>query len=502
MGFGLVGALGFALITLMEPDAGIASPSDRVIWNGTASPLAAPVVLPHGAKSSVRIETAVRPDGSSDDPVLLVDMTFHRTDWAGVVFMTRPGAWGQTPETGALDLSAAKTLSFRAKGTAGGERIRIKAAIAGEQPYGDSAALPVDSGWIELDRDWRTVSIELGATDLSRVITPFVLIANRWHNPDRHVVVLLDDIRFKAGQAPFPQAATPDAEDPFIAYLADPRSALIAFNPSRYEPQNPAGIPSDEIRADLQVLAPVFDGLVLYAYETGLTGRVVEMAVALGYRSLLLGVWNPRSTEELEGVAQLIRRYHDRIALAVCIGNEGLDTNRYAFEDLPAAAARLKAMLGDDLAPPITTSEPSADYGYPPVRAFGDFLAPNIHPAFDQAGLEPARAADWVRTRAQMLAKASGRPVLVKETGVPGGGAPGDRAEIQAAFWEAYVHAGRWERLEGDPRHWVSYAAAFEAFNAPWKAAKSGLPIEGYWGLLDVDRRPSPAFAVWQRRPR
>ena len=43
----------------------------------------------------------------------------------------------------------------------------------------------------------------------------------------------------------------------------------------------------------------------------------------------------------------------------------------------------------------------------------------------------------------------------------------------------------------------VSAAAAFEAFDAPWKADALHNPIEGRWGLMSIERVPYPAFRVW-----
>lgn len=286
----------------------------------------------------------------------------------------------------------------------------------------------------------------------------------------------------------------------FAGYLAEPDAALIAFNPSAYDPRQPAArlTPLAEIAKDLAALRPAFDGLVLYAYEPQLTEAVVDRAADLGFRAVLLGIWDPRSPTEIEGVAAIVRCFGDRLALAVAIGNEGINDNRYTIDDLNAAAARLRAKLPEGVAVPVTTSEPWGDYGWPPLAGFGDFLSPNIHPALDRPALGPEAAAAWARARAEAVARTTGRPVLVKETGWPHGGGPGFTPEAQAAFWRAWLAAGRLARA-GDPPVWVAYAAAFEAFDAPWKAAQFASGIEGHWGLLSLDRTPYPAFAAWVR---
>ena len=223
---------------------------------------------------------------------------------------------------------------------------------------------------------------------------------------------------------------------------------------------------------------------------------IVEQAVSLGYRAMLLGIWDPRSEVEVAGVADLIRRYRDRLALAVCIGNEGINDNRYTIEDLGHARDHLRRLTGTGAAVPVTTSEPAGDYGWPPLRGFGDFLAPNIHPAIDQEALSPRAAVAWVRGRAMAIAQLAGKPVLVKETGVPNGGGAPHGPERQRAFWAEWLAEGR-AMPSGGARTFVSFAAAFEAFDAPWKAVQLENPIEGHWGLMTNERQPYPAFRAW-----
>jgi exo-beta-1,3-glucanase (GH17 family) len=276
-------------------------------------------------------------------------------------------------------------------------------------------------------------------------------------------------------------------------------ATLVAYNPSGYDPRRPLpadGYPAAEVRADLAALRPGFDGLILYAYQPGLTPSIIALAVELGYRAVLFGIWDPKSAVERNGVAALVAQHHDRLAFAVALGNEGINDNRYELADLHAAAGDLARRLPSDVHLPVTTSEPAGDYGWVPLRAFGDFLAPNIHPAVDRGDLTPGAAAAWVRAKAIAIARAAGKPVLVKETGFPHGGAAGLDPARQHAFWAAYVRPGLTE-VADRPGASTSFAAAFEAFDSPWKSDILGSPSESRWGLLAVDRTPYPAFGVW-----
>jgi hypothetical protein len=185
--------------------------------------------------------------------------------------------------------------------------------------------------------------------------------------------------------------------------------------------------------------------------------------------------------------------------LAVCLGNEGIAFNRYTLDELKSAAEKLRNILGRDPPVPFCTSEPVSQYGQARLREFGDFLAPNIHPVFDKPELSPSAAVAWVRERATALAELSHRPVLVKETGLPHGGETHYTPETQKAFWQHYRSWPRLTRASKVGDDWVSFGAAFEAFNIPWKAGPSNdLKIERFWGLLTAVRKPLPAFEVWQ----
>lgn len=294
-------------------------------------------------------------------------------------------------------------------------------------------------------------------------------------------------------------AAEPDRRFPLFAYLTgSPAPSMVAYVPSELDPRqegNNRRLATSSIRADLAALRPAFDGLVLYGYHEAATPRIVAVAKELKYKAVLLAVWDPKSAAELDGVAALAKLHENDLALGVIVGNEGVTFKRYEAADLTIAAARLRRSLPDSVA--VTTSEPLFLYKEAFAREFGDFLAPNIHPVFDQKELAPADAATWARSEAAKLAKATNKAVLVKETGMPHAGTREGKTyspALQAAFWEAYLKPGK--LVAGSP--WVFHGVAFEAFDMPWKAAESKLEIEASWGLMNPKRVPHPAFDVWK----
>ena len=293
----------------------------------------------------------------------------------------------------------------------------------------------------------------------------------------------------------------PDERFPLFKSLsASPAPHFIAYTPSELDPRNEANqarVKTSSFRADLEALRPNFDGLVLYGYHPQATPRIVALAKELEYTGLLLAIWDPKSTNEIEGVIDLARLYEGDFAIGVIVGNEGITFNRYELDDLKIAGDRCRAKLPATI--PITTSEPLVGYKHEFIREFGDFLAPNIHPVFDASGLGPADAAQWARERAAELASRTGRPVFLKETGFPHAGKPAYTLETQRAYWEAYRAPGLLARNPDKPGVWQFHGVAFEAFDLPWKSEESKLEIEKSWGLLNEKRQPHPAFNTWKR---
>lgn len=294
-------------------------------------------------------------------------------------------------------------------------------------------------------------------------------------------------------------AETPDVRFPLFAYLTGPSAKMVTYTPSELDPRQEANqtrLLTSSIRADLEALRPAFDGLILYGYHEGCTPRIVALAAELKYRSVILGIWDPKSTKEIDGVAELARQFEKQMAIGVLLGNEGLTFHRYEAEDLHIGLNRLRFKLPPAI--PVGTSEPLVGYQQEVVRKFGDFLAPNIHPVFDRKELKPAEAAAWAREAASKLASEARKPVLLKETGFPHAGQPAYTPDSQREYWSAYIKAGTIVRPDGSPDAWVFHGVAFEAFDVPWKSEESKLEIERSWGLLSPQRKAHPAFEVWK----
>ncbi|PHS04098.1 MAG: exo-beta-1,3-glucanase [Blastopirellula sp.] len=281
-------------------------------------------------------------------------------------------------------------------------------------------------------------------------------------------------------------------------YIQSSGSKMVCYSASGLDPRSPANalnLKTSSLEADLKLLRPAFDGLILYGYDSSSTPRILYLAKQLGYKAVILGIWNIKETAEIDGVAKLADQYAERMAIGIMVGNEGLTFGRYEPEDLHFAVDRLKSQLKSNI--PLSTSEPLVGYQHEFLLQFGDFLAPNIHPVFDRPDFEAKEAAHWARNEAMKLAKKSTLPLLLKETGFPHGGKPQFTSDTQAAFWKSYLAEGK---IITDPtdNNWVYYGVAFEAYDLTWKAAASGMPIESEWGMLSPMRKPYPVFEIWR----
>ncbi|HEY9198867.1 MAG TPA: hypothetical protein VIR60_05820 [Gammaproteobacteria bacterium] len=280
------------------------------------------------------------------------------------------------------------------------------------------------------------------------------------------------------------QIARALAEETFIAYV--PRSFSTLHG--AVQPATAAGI-----REDLRLLRPHFSGLITYGTDSG-QEAIPGLAVAAGFRAILIGVWNPADRGELDRAIALAERYPGQV-VGLVLGNEGLFWKRYRADDLRSAAAYVRARLPDIA---LGSSEPFAVYLDSPDAATlleMDMLLPNIHPRFESwfRADNIEQAVDFVTQVLARLRALTPRPVLIKETGLPSAPAAQGFSEArQAEFWSLLV-----QRI---PRGPTQNLAGFEAFDAPWKPRELEdefgrlEPSEAHWGLFRHDGTAKPAL--------
>lgn len=274
--------------------------------------------------------------------------------------------------------------------------------------------------------------------------------------------------------------------------LAMEQGRFIGYQPTMLKVFNGHATRADaaSIRADLAVLRPRFDALVTYGALNG-AEEIPAAATALGFRAVIVGVWNPFDEAEVAAALEAVRRF-PALVVGISLGNEMLFSGHRTAE---AIERRIVAVRARAPGIPLATTEPFHVL-YPPaargVLGELDFLLANVHPVFQPwfRTAPDANAASFVVAVVDKLAELYCGPILVKETGVPT--APtvaGFTPARQAAFYgELRRH------FAPTPSRAFVY---FVAFDAPWRvadeqAAPGVHPEEAHWGLYDEHRKPKP----------
>lgn len=244
------------------------------------------------------------------------------------------------------------------------------------------------------------------------------------------------------------------------------------------------------IRTDLTVLRPRFDALVTYDAVHG-AQAIPRIASALGFRELIIGVWDPGDAAQVDAALAAAQAY-PHLVVGVSLGNELLFAHRAGLPELEATIAAVRTRA-PHLA--LSTTEPFhlyEDPGSAGLLARLDFLLVNVHPVFQPwfRSATEGTAAQFVVNVVHDLRTRYCGPILVKETGEP----TGPQSTRFTPARQAAFYAELRRLFPSEPAQAFAY---FSAFDAPWRAHDAGPlatgPEEGYWGLYDSERRPKAA---------
>ncbi len=277
---------------------------------------------------------------------------------------------------------------------------------------------------------------------------------------------------------------------------------FVDYDPTSLQVINGMSSRADEksIIQDLKVLRPRFDGLITYTSING-AERVPDVAARLGYRAVIMGIWDVSSTQELENALAAAKR-NPEIVVGLSMGSEVVFNRRASFKQL-ADAVKAVRERAPDIA--ISTSEPFHIFLEPAAAetlSELDFMLANVHPIYESwfRFAPDANAAEFVVKVTDKLAGRYCGPILVKETGVPTAPAgSGYTPGRQASFYETLL-----QQLPPNSQRAFAY---FCAFDAPWRLKDAPVPgprpgpEEAHWGLYDDKRKPKPAVATMPPLP-
>mgnify|MGYP001571510438 CR=1 FL=1 len=153
--------------------------------------------MPGNAGKMVQLDLTDKTEPASGSTAVRVVVKLEDPNWCGIAVASFPDGWGLKPQPAYEELKNAKKLVFFARGHKGeGETIKVKVAIAGDKPHGDSAKIPAETEWITLGKSWKKYELSLKGYDLTRVITPFAFVTDKAHNSGGALTFYLDDIYF------------------------------------------------------------------------------------------------------------------------------------------------------------------------------------------------------------------------------------------------------------------------------------------------------------------
>jgi exo-beta-1,3-glucanase (GH17 family) len=245
----------------------------------------------------------------------------------------------------------------------------------------------------------------------------------------------------------------------------------IGYAPTGYHPNaSPRVVPSREsLRTDLTVLHDAgFTGLITYGAALPM---IAEVAQQVGFRAMLLGVWDPFDPVERARALRTVTAHRQLIG-GIIVGNEGLMTGRYTIERLCSAMGEIRAVTGK----PVSTTEP-VDFALSEQRigACSDFITVNAHPYFSNQK-EPHAAVLWTQQAWDAVRlRYPDKPALLKEVGLPTAGDEVLNENAQAEYYKLLAAT------------YVTFAY-FEAYDSRFKTGA----IEQSWGLWHADRTPKP----------
>ena len=209
--------------------------------------------------------------------------------------------------------------------------------------------------------------------------------------------------------------------------------------------------------------------------------RIPEAAKQAGLKTLV-GVWLDDNLEqneiEMENAIRIARAGH---ADMLGVGNEVLLRGDLEQDALLDYLARAKAA-----APGIPVGYVDAYFKFndhPRIANACDVILANCYPFWEGCPAEHALLyMKEMYRRAQNAA--SGKPVIVSETGWPNiGTAEGDAQPSEINAMKYFIDTWRWAVDEGIEIFW------FSSFDEAWKIDREG-DVGAYWGLWDPDGKP------------
>jgi GPH family glycoside/pentoside/hexuronide:cation symporter len=274
-----------------------------------------------------------------------------------------------------------------------------------------------------------------------------------------------------------------DADAVRALFVQQRAERLYGLCYSAYAPGQKAGdvLAPSQVRRRVALVAPHTRWLRSFACTEG-HELIPAVAREHGLKTMV-GAWisadRERNEREIHGLVTLAKAGLVDVAV---VGNEVLLRGELPEAELLALIARVKAAVPDD----VRVGCVDAYYLFlerPALAQACDVLLPNCYPFWE--GADVAWAPHYLRRMHALVQAAGGeKPVIVAETGWPGGGeAVGAAVPSAENAMRYFVDVQQWARREGVK------VFHFASFDEPWKRQQEG-EVGTQWGLWDQDERP------------
>jgi exo-beta-1,3-glucanase (GH17 family)/cellulose synthase/poly-beta-1,6-N-acetylglucosamine synthase-like glycosyltransferase len=271
------------------------------------------------------------------------------------------------------------------------------------------------------------------------------------------------------------------AQDRLSAPNFDGQLASVSYAPfaSSINPDEGGKAQAEQIRSDLQLLAPFTRALRTYS-STGGVELVPGIAAEFGLR-VTVGAWidkhQERNEREINSVIELAKRHSN--VNGIIVGNETIYRGDLKVSELISMIQRVKRSTNV----PVTTGEIwNVWIEHPELVSQVDFIAAHILPYWE--GFSDKQAVDQaILIYDKLRAAYPGKRIVIAEFGWPSAGYNLKAAE-PGRVEQAIVLRDFVTRAEA---YGIDYNIV-EAIDQPWKIFEGG--VGPYWGLFDASRQP------------
>lgn len=242
---------------------------------------------------------------------------------------------------------------------------------------------------------------------------------------------------------------------------------------------------AEQIRADLDVIAPVTDSIRTYSSTMGL--ELVPALAAEKNLQVTLGIWidkdEARNKREIDSTVDLAARNSN--VKGIVVGNETVLRKEKTVQEMIDLIREVKGRTDT----PVTTGEIwNVWLDHPELASAVDYLAVHILPYWE--GIPPDQSVDYALGIYEKLRAAfPGKHIVIAEFGWPSAGFNRNAATtgeiIQAEVIREFTSRANARGIDYN---------IVEAIDQPWKGSIEG-NVGPYWGVFDASRHAKFNFA-------